>query len=58
MGRIYTKRIENKMPMRIFGPMRKREEVKRGWRKLHEFNGYCLILLPSGWKLRIVITKI
>jgi hypothetical protein len=46
------------MLMRIFGPMRDREEEKEAGGKLHELHTYCFILLPFAWKLRIVDTKI
>lgn len=40
--------FENKMLMRIFGPVRDGGEVEKRWIIFHELNGYGLILSQSG----------
>jgi hypothetical protein len=45
----YTLRaFENKMLMRIFGPVRHGGGVEMLWKIFHELNGYCLIFSQSG----------
>jgi hypothetical protein len=40
--------FENKMLIRIFGPMRDGGGVETKWNIFHEVNGYCLIFSQSG----------